>query len=139
MSAQDAGEHMGSPLHLYIDKYSNMQRQILYGKIHGATVTDARVDYQGSITIDSHLLKAADILAGEKVLIANLTNGSRIESYAMVGKPGSGEVCLNGGAAKHGKKGDQVIIMSFAVMTDEEIRQHTPKVVLVDVHNKVIS
>ena len=116
-----------------------MQRQILYGKIHGATVTEARIDYQGSITIDAELLKAADIVAGEKVLIANLTNGSRIESYAMTGKPGSGEICLNGGAAKHGKKGDTVIIMTFAVMTDEEIRRHKPRVVIVNAQNKIAS
>ena len=116
-----------------------MQRQVLYGKIHGATVTDARIDYQGSITIDSDLLKAADILAGEKVLIANLNNGARLESYALPGKSGAGEICLNGGAAMHGKKGDKVIIMTFAVMTDEEIKRHQPKVICVDPRNKILS
>ncbi len=115
-----------------------MQRQILHGKIHRATVTDAHIDYQGSITIDADLLKAADILPSEKVLIANLTNGARIESYAVAGKPGGGEICLNGGAAKHGKKGDLVIIMSFVVMTDEEIKKHQPKIVRVDSRNKII-
>lgn len=115
-----------------------MQRQVLYAKIHGATVTEARVDYEGSITIDEILLKAAGILQGEKVLIANLTNGSRLESYAMVGKAGAGDVCLNGGAARHGKKGDQLIIMTFAVMTDEEIKRHQAKVVKVDSANKLL-
>lgn len=114
-----------------------MQRQVLYGKIHGATVTEARVDYKGSITIDTELLKAADIFPGEKVLIANLTNGARLESYALEGEPGSGVVCLNGGAAKHGKTGDKVIIMTFAVMTREEIAEHKPIVVHVDGENKV--
>ncbi len=115
-----------------------MQRQLLSGKIHRATVTDAQIDYIGSITIDSKLLKAADILPNEKVLIANLTNGARLESYAVAGKAGSGEICLNGGAAKHGKKGDLVIIMTFAVMTDKEIKKHKPKVVRVDSKNRII-
>jgi len=116
-----------------------MQRQILYGKIHRATVTDARVDYEGSVTIDSKLLEAAGILPFEKVLIANLTSGSRLESYAISGPPGSGVICLNGGAAQYGRKGDQVIIMTFAVMTDEEIRHHTPRAVRVDEKNQLIS
>lgn len=116
-----------------------MQRQILHGKIHGATVTDARIDYQGSITIDSKLLEAADILPGEKVLIANLTNASRIESYAMAGKPGSGEVCLNGGAAQYGKRGDKVIIMTFAVFSDDEIKRHKPRIIHVTAKNEITS
>ena len=115
-----------------------MFRQMLFGKIHGACVTEASVDYQGSITIDANLLKAADILPGEKVLIANLTNGSRIESYTIEGKPGAGVIGLNGGAAKHGKIGDRLIIMSFAVMTQEEIQNHEPKVVRVNEKNEII-
>jgi aspartate 1-decarboxylase len=115
-----------------------VQRQILHGKIHRAVVTEARIDYEGSITIDSKLLKAADILPGEKVLIANLTNGARIESYAIEGPSGSGTVGLNGGAAKHGKIGDLLIIMSFAVLADEEIRKHHPKVVRVNERNQII-
>ncbi len=115
-----------------------MQRQFLNGKIHRATVTDAQIDYIGSITIDSKLLKAANILPNEKVLIANLTNGARLESYAVAGDAGSGEICLNGGAAKHGKKGDLVIIMTFAVMTDKEVKKHKPKVVRVDSKNRIV-
>ncbi len=116
-----------------------MQRQILSGKIHGATVTDARVEYEGSVKIDSKLLDAAGILEGEKVLIANLTNASRLESYAVSAAAGSGEICLMGGAAKYGKKGDRVIIMTFAVLTEEEIKRHKPKVVRVDARNQIVT
>lgn len=116
-----------------------MQRQVLHGKIHRATVTDACIDYEGSITIDSKLLDAANIFPHEKVLIANLTNGARLESYAIAGKAGGGDICLNGGAAKYGKKGDLVIIMTFAVMTDEEIRKHQPRVVKVNSANQIVS
>jgi len=116
-----------------------MYRQYLHGKIHDAIVTGASIDYEGSVTIDTDLLKAADILPGEKVLIANLTNGARLESYAMAGEAGSGTICLNGGAAKHGSIGDRVIIMSFAVMTEEEIKNHKPKVVYVNQQNQPVS
>lgn len=116
-----------------------MLRQVLSGKIHRATVTDAQIDYEGSITIDSDLLKAADMIEGEKVLIANLTNGSRIESYIVLGPAGKGDICLNGGAAKHGKKGDLVIIMTFGVFSEQEIKTHRPKVVKVDSRNRMIS
>ena len=116
-----------------------MYRQILKAKIHRATVTDAQVDYEGSITIDEELMRAADLLPWEKVLIANLNNGSRIESYAIPGETGSGIVCMNGGAAKYAQRGDLVIIMSFAVMTEEEIERHQPKVVYVDKQNRILS
>ena len=99
-----------------------MQRQLLKGKIHRVTVTEACIDYEGSITIDSSLMKGAGILPFEKVLIANLNNGSRIESYAIPGPSGSGMVCLNGGAAKHGKPGDMVIILTFAVLSEKEAK-----------------
>lgn len=115
-----------------------MQRQMLGGKIHRATVTDAQVDYAGSITIDADLLKAVDILPGEKVLIANITNGSRLESYAIEGAAGSGVICLNGGAARHGRKGDLVIIMTFVVLGEDEVKRHKPKVVRVDSKNKIL-
>lgn len=116
-----------------------MYRQILKAKIHRATVTDSRVDYEGSVTVDEELLRTADIAPWEKVLIANLNNGSRIESYAIPGEAGSGVVCMNGGAAKYAQKGDLVIIMSFAVMTDEELERHQPKVVYVDKQNRILS
>ena len=116
-----------------------MYRQVLKAKIHRASVTDSRVDYEGSVTVDEELLKAADIAPWEKVLIANLNNGSRIESYAIPGEAGSGVVCMNGGAAKYAQKGDLVIIMSFAVMTDEELERHQPKVIYVDKQNRILS
>jgi aspartate 1-decarboxylase len=115
-----------------------MQRQLLYGKIHRATVTDACIDYEGSITIDPVLMEAAGIIPHEKVLIVNLNNGARLESYAIQGKRGEGEICLNGGAAKHGKKGDLVIIIIFAVMNEEEIRNHHPRVVKVNSKNQIV-
>ena len=115
-----------------------MQRQMMHGKIHRVTVTEACIDYPGSITIDQKLMEGADILSHEKVLIANPSNGSRIESYAIPGPAGSGVICLNGGAAKHGKVGDIVIILAFAVFLDEEARKHQPKVVYVDSKNHIV-
>ncbi len=114
-----------------------MQRQIMHGKIHRVTVTEACIDYPGSITIDKKLMDKAGILHHEKVLIANLTNGSRIESYAIPGPAGSGVICLNGGAAKHGKAGDMVIILAFAVMSDREAKNYKPKIVYVDRQNRI--
>ena len=116
-----------------------MYRQILKAKIRRATVTDACVDYEGSITIDEELMRSADIVSGEKVLIANLNNGSRIESYAIPGEAGSGTICMNGGAAKYAEKGDLVIIMTFAVLTDEELERHQPKIIYVDKQNRILS
>lgn len=115
-----------------------MQRQMLGGKIHRVTVTEACIDYPGSITIDQALMKAANILPHEKVLIANLNNGSRIESYAIPGPAGSGVICLNGGAAKHGQAGDIVIILTFVVLSDAQARKHKPRVVYVDRKNRIV-
>ena len=115
-----------------------MQKQLLSGKIHRVTVTEACVEYEGSISVDSLLLNAAGILPYEKVLIANLNNGSRIESYAIPGPAGSGVICLNGGAAKHGKAGDVVIILTFVVLTAAEAKRHKPKVVYVDSKNRIV-
>jgi aspartate 1-decarboxylase len=115
-----------------------MQKQMLGGKIHRVTVTEARIDYPGSITIDKKLMDEADILPHEKVLIANLNNGSRIESYAIPGPASSGVICLNGGAAKHGKVGDIVIILTFVVLTMAEAQKHKPKIVHVDSKNRIV-
>ena len=116
-----------------------MIRQMLKSKIHRATVTESNVNYEGSITIDEKLMAEANILDNEKVLIANLTNGSRVESYAIIGKWGSGVVCANGGAALHNRVGDKVLIMSFCALDDREAKQHRPKIVKVDEKNRIVS
>ena len=108
--------------------------KILKSKIHRATVTEADLDYEGSITIDKDLLDAAGMIPGEKVLIANLTNGARMESYAISGKRASGIICMNGAAAHLIKVGDEIIIMGFE-LTDKEIK---PKNILVDKDNKFV-
>lgn len=115
-----------------------MQRQILGGKIQRVTVTEAKVDYEGSVTIDSVLMKAAGFVNFEKVTIANLTNGARMETYVIPGPAGSGQICLNGGCAKHGKPGDLLIIMSFVVLEEKEVSSHHPVVVSVDAQNKLV-
>lgn len=115
-----------------------MIRQVLKSKIHRATVTDANVHYEGSITIDEQLMRAANLIEFEKVLIANVTNGSRVESYVIRGKWGSGEVCANGGAALHNKKGDLVLIMSFCALNDRELKAHRPVIVKVDRQNRPV-
>ncbi len=116
-----------------------MERQFLKSKIHRATVTESNRDYEGSITIDESLMDVADILPWEKVLVANIDNGSRLETYAIPGTAGSGVICMNGGAAHYAKKGDQVIIMSFAHLSEEEIPLHKPRVVRVSSKNQVTS
>ena len=116
-----------------------MWRQMLKSKIHRATVTGANIEYEGSITIDRDLLEAANMMMDEKVLVVNLTNGSRIESYAIPAERGSGTICLNGGAAKHGKVGDLLIIMSFGVLDEVEIKTHVPKLVKVDAKTRIIT
>jgi len=116
-----------------------MMRQMLKSKIHGAIVTEANVNYEGSITIDEKLLDAANILEWEKVLIANLTNGSRVESYAIRGKWGSGVVCANGGAALHNHVGDKVLVMSFCALDNKKAKDHRPMVIKVDRDNRPLS
>ncbi|MBP3220437.1 MAG: aspartate 1-decarboxylase [Neisseriaceae bacterium] len=114
-----------------------MLKTLLNGKIHRATVTDANLNYVGSVTIDTDLLDAAGIDIHEKVQIVNNNNGARLETYAIAGKAGSGEICLNGAAARLVQPGDTVIIMSFVLLDKNEIANHKPKVVLVDKHNKI--
>lgn len=110
---------------------------MLKSKIHRAAVTEADIDYIGSVTVDSLLLEAAGILEYEKVLVADVDNGARLETYTIAGAPGSGIICLNGAAAWHFNIGDKVIIMAFADMTEEEARAHRPKVVFVDEENRI--
>ena len=106
--------------------------QVLKSKIHRVTVTEARLDYIGSITIDSDLLDAAGILPGERVYIVNNNNGARLDTYTIPGERGSGTICLNGAAARLVQPGDIVIIMSYATMTPEEALGFTPKVIFPD-------
>ncbi|MGE5363977.1 MAG: aspartate 1-decarboxylase [Bacteroidota bacterium] len=112
-------------------------REIFKSKIHRATVTMSELYYEGSITIDKDLMEAADILQWEKVQVVNVNNGARFETYTLDGPAGSGIICLNGPAARLGAVGDEVIIITYAQMTEQEARAHKPTVVLVDKNNKV--
>jgi aspartate 1-decarboxylase len=114
-----------------------MQRDMFKSKIHRIRVTGADVDYEGSITLDPDLMEAADILVNERVHVWNVTNGSRLETYAIEGTRGAGECVLNGAAAHLNKPGDLVIVATFAQMTDAEARAHVPAVVFVDEKNRV--
>lgn len=112
-----------------------MLREVLKSKIHRATVTDANLNYTGSITLDPVLMKLADIREFEKVQVVNINNGARFETYAILGKPESGEVCLNGAAARLAHVGDIVIIMTFAQLDEREWEGHQPRLILVDAKN----
>lgn len=109
-----------------------MELEILKSKIHRVTVTQARLDYIGSITIDEDLMDAANILRGERVYIVDNNNGERLDTYAIPGERGSGVICLNGAAARKVQPGDVVIIMAYARMTPEEAREFVPKVIFPD-------
>lgn len=111
---------------------------MMHGKIHRATVTEANLNYVGSITIDEDLLDAAGILPGEKVQIVNNNNGARLETYTIPGKRGSGVICLNGAAARCALEGDIVIIIAYAQMDEKESKALEPKVVLVDKQNHIV-
>lgn len=115
-----------------------MFRQMLRAKIHRATVTDACLDYEGSLTVDEDLLDAACILPYEAVVISNLNNGERFTTYAMAGKRSSGEVVLNGPTARKGAVGDQIIIFCYEYYAEDEIKRHTPKIIQVDQHNRIV-
>ena len=114
-----------------------MYRKLLQGKIHAATVTGAELEYEGSIAIDADLLKAAGIVPSESVHVWNLTNGARFETYVILSPAGSGEVVVNGAAARTVRKGDRVIIAAFAWLTPDEMAKHTPSIVFVDDANRV--
>jgi aspartate 1-decarboxylase len=114
-----------------------MWRMMCKSKIHRATVTDANLNYPGSLTVDAELLKAADILPSEQVQVVNVSNGARFDTYTIEGEAGSGQVCLNGAAARLGHPGDTVIIISYALMEDREAQSYSPTVVLVDEKNRL--
>lgn len=115
-----------------------MLREFLHSKIHRATVTDANLNYVGSITVDEEFLEKANILEWEKVEILNINNGERFQTYALKGKRGSKVFCLNGAAARKAQKGDKIIIVTYAQLNENEIKTHKPTVVQVGENNEII-
>jgi aspartate 1-decarboxylase len=113
----------------------DMFRNMMNGKIHRATVTEANLNYVGSITIDENILDAVGMIANEKVQIVNNNNGARLETYIIPGERGSGVICLNGAAARLVQQGDIVIIISYALIADEKVAAHKPKVAIMDEDN----
>jgi len=114
-----------------------MLRIMLRSKIHRATVTDANIDYEGSLTVDEQLLRAAGMLPYEQVMISNLNNGERFETYVIPGPSGSGTICLNGPAAHKGKIGDRLVIFCYELYNEEELKRYQPKIILVDGKNRL--
>jgi aspartate 1-decarboxylase len=115
-----------------------MQRWMAKSKIHRATITEACLEYEGSIEVDSVLLEAADIKPYEMVQVMNINNGERFETYAIPARKDSGVICLNGAAARRGVKGDKVIILSTCFVTEAETKGFTPKIVFVNEKNKIV-
>jgi len=122
----------------YSQSRDPMQITMFKSKIHRATVTQAELHYEGSLTVDEELLEAAGMLEYEKVAVVNITNGERLETYLIRGERGSKEICLNGAAARKGAPGDRIIIITYASMTPEEAKLHKPTIVLVNEHNTII-
>ena len=112
--------------------------EFLYAKIHRATVTDANLEYVGSITIDKALLEASNIKVNQKVEILDINNGERFSTYVIEGEKNSGTICLNGAAARKVQKGDKIIIVAYAVMDEKEQQSFSPKIVHVDDENKIV-
>lgn len=110
---------------------------MLYSKIHRASVSDANLNYVGSITIDSALMEAATLFEGQKVDIVNINNGERFSTYVIMGK--KGDMCLNGAAARKVQVGDKIIVMAYAQYSQDELKNYTPKVVLVDENNQIVA
>jgi len=115
-----------------------MQRHMLKSKIHRATVTGCDLHYVGSVTLDADLMRSADLLPGELVHVLDVDNGNRFETYVIEGEPGSGEVCLNGAAARLVHVGDRVIVVSYGVFDESELESHEPRVVHVDERNAIV-
>ena len=115
-----------------------MLREFLCGKIHRATVTEANLDYVGSITIDKVLLDSSGIKENQKVEVLNINNGERFSTYVIEGKANSGVICLNGAAARKAAINDKVIIVAYAFLDDAEAKNHTPNIVHVDSKNKIV-
>jgi aspartate 1-decarboxylase len=115
-----------------------MLLNIFKSKLHRATITQADINYVGSVTIDSELLEKSGILAGEKVQIVNINNGERFETYTINGEAGSGTICINGAAARLVQVGDRVIIIAYALMDENEAKTFEPKILVLDERNKII-
>jgi aspartate 1-decarboxylase len=113
-----------------------MTRTLLKSKIHRATITEANINYQGSMTIDQDLMEAADIIPFEQIQVYNIANGERFATYALEGPRGSGVICLNGAAARKGVIGDLIIIATYAALDEKELGNFEPKIVQVDAHNR---
>jgi aspartate 1-decarboxylase len=114
-----------------------MQREVLRGKIHRATVTEANLEYEGSLTVDADLLEAAGLAPYERIDVYDVTNGSRFSTYLIEGPRGSGVVCVNGAAAHLAKRGDRVIITGYGLATAAELKGYSPRIVLVDEGNRI--
>jgi aspartate 1-decarboxylase len=115
-----------------------MNRFMCKSKIHRATITQAELHYEGSLTMDVALMEEGDLLPYEKIQVVNINNGNRFETYLIEGERNSGVICLNGAAARLGMVGDRVILISYGVFSDEELSNHKPMVVFVDEHNRII-
>ena len=116
---------------------NSMQRNMLKSKIHRATITDADLNYEGSLTVDKDLLDTVDLRPYERVMVYNINNGERFDTYAIEGESGSGVIGLNGAAARKGLIGDQIIIVSYALFSEDELKDFSPKIVLLNKSNKI--
>ncbi len=114
-----------------------MFRHMLKSKIHRATVTETELQYEGSLTLDAELMEAADILPNEKVMVYNISNGERFDTYVIKGERGSGTVCVNGAAARKACKGDLIIVVTYAIYSQEEIVDHKARLILLDEENRI--
>ena len=114
-----------------------MLREMFTNKLHRACVSDVRIDYEGSLTIDRELIAACGLIIHQKIQVLNISNGYRLETYVIPGGPG--EIIVNGAAARHAVKGDRLIIIAYGLMTDAEIATHVPRVLVLDERNRVVS
>jgi aspartate 1-decarboxylase len=114
-----------------------MMRSLLRAKLHSARVTEANLEYMGSITIDRDLLDAVGLVPNEQVLVANLANGERFTTYVFEGERGSGVMCVNGAASRLARVGDRIIVMAFGLFTEDEVAAHLPKVAILDTGNRI--
>ncbi len=110
---------------------------MLKSKIHRAVVTQTELEYEGSLTLDSKLMEAADILPNEKVMVYNISNGERFDTYVIKGKRGTGTVCVNGAAARKACKGDLIIIVTYALYSEDELKTHRARLILLDENNQI--